>query len=360
MKVSFKTIDEIAAITGVSVTTVRLVLNGQAERYRISAATRKRIEAYVADHEIIINYAARSLRLQRSETIGLVVPNLGNPFFARLMAELESCCQAGNLMLLTASSHENPKLEALAIKKLLERGVDGIVIAPCQKPSISLFAHYLKRVGIIMVDRAYPSSPFPTVVSNNRESAKQLALRLLAESSNDVIFLCAQTKLPSIRDRIKGFADAVTESGCSDWKSLVMRGGSSDMSMTGAQLIKELIESRGCLPRALICSSLVVLEGALQQIKAQYGHIPADILIGTFDTEAMLEFIPNRVISVIQDEAGIAKKAFSQLLAQDGSELTRITHDIIPCRFSSWGLPAESNCGEATSPAGARAGISPS
>jgi len=337
MATSFKTVDEIATNTGVSVTTVRLVLNGQAERYRISAATRKRIEDYVADHEVVINHAARSLKLQRSETIGLVVPNLGNPFFGRLMAHLESCCQANNLMLLTASSHEDPKLEALAIKKLLARGVDGIVVAPCQKPSIGLFSHYLERVGVVMVDRAYPSSPFPTVVSNNRESARQLAVQLLAESGNDVLLLCSQTRLPSIRDRIKGFKDAVTGSGIGDWKSLVCYGGSSDMPDTGAQLVKELIETRAGLPRALMCSSLVVLEGALQQIKAHYGRLPADILIGTFDTEAMLEFVPNRVISVVQDEAAIAEKAFAQLMAMDGSEPTRISHDVVPCRFSSWG-----------------------
>ena len=335
MDTTFKTIDEIAGTIGVSVTTVRLVLNGQAERYRISAATRKRIEDYVANYEVIINHAARSLKLQRSETIGLVVPNLGNPFFARLMAELESCCQANNLMLLTASSHENPELEARATKKLLERGVDGMVIATCQSLPVALFAHYLKRVGVIVVDRAYPSSPFPTVVSNNRESARQLTTRLLEESGGDVIFLCAQTKLPSIRDRIKGFQEAVTESGCADWKALVRYGGGSDKPTTGGQLLRELIETRGGLPRALMCSSMVVLEGAMQEIKAQWGQVPADVLLGTFDTEAMLEYIPNRVFSVIQDEAAIARKAFAQLLAQEGGEPTRITRDIIPCRVIS-------------------------
>lgn len=335
MENTFKTVDEIAAMAGVSVTTVRLVLNGQAERYRISAATRKRIEDYIAEYEVIINHAARSLKLQRSETIGLVVPNLANPFFARLMSQLESCCSANGLMLLTASSHEDPDLEGLAIRQLLARGVDGMVIAPCQKPSIGLFTPYLQRVGVIMVDRAYPGSPFPTVVSNNREGSKQLTGRLLAESGGDVIFLCAQTKLPSIRDRIKGFQEAVTESGCADWKALVRYGGGSDKPTTGGQLVRELLETRGGLPRALMCSSMVVLEGALQEIKGQFGQVPADVLLGTFDTEAMLEYIPNRVFSVIQDEAAIARKAFAQLLAQEGGEPTRITRDVIPCRVIS-------------------------
>jgi LacI family fructose operon transcriptional repressor len=89
-----------------------------------------------------------------------------------------------------------------------------------------------------------------------------------------------------------------------------------------------------------MCASMVVLEGALQAIKAHYGQIPAEIVFGTFDTEAVLEYIPNRVISAIQDEAAIAKKAFAQLIGQvqEDGEPAGITHDIIPCRFTSWGL----------------------
>jgi len=236
MEPSFKTVDEIAAMTGVSVTTVRLVLNGQAERYRISDATRKRINDFLVDHEVIINHAARSLKLQRSDTIGLVVPNLANPFFAGLMAQLEHCCSSSGLMLLTASSHEDPGLEALAIKKLLARGVDGLVIAPCQKPTTALFAPYLHRVAVVMVDRAYRGCPFPTVVSDNRASAREITTRLLAEAGGDLVFLCAQARLPSIRDRIKGFADAVLEMGRGDWKALIRQGGDSDRPGTGEDL----------------------------------------------------------------------------------------------------------------------------
>jgi LacI family fructose operon transcriptional repressor len=333
MNSSFKTVEQIAESTNVSVTTVRLVLSGQARRYRISAATVKRIEDYAAEHEIIINHAARSLKLQRSDTIGLVVPNLGNPFFARLMAELESCCQARNLMLLTASSHERPELEALAIRKLLARGVDGVVLAPCQPPAEALFAHYRPRVGVIAVDRAYPGSPFPSVVSNNRESARQLALRLLAEAGGDLLLFSAQTGLPSIRDRVRGFRDALLDAGREDWKARVLDGGDGDGPATGAALVARWLDGGGRLPRALLCSSLVVLEGALQQIKRHLGRVPADLLIGTFDTEAMVEFLPNRVLSAVQDEAAIAQKAFGRLMAQEEEGTRRVTRDVVPCKI---------------------------
>ncbi len=329
MDTSLTTIDEVAQALGLSVTTVRLVLNGQAARYRISPGTRLRIEDYVAGHQVMVNHAARSLRLQRSETIGLVVPNLGNPFFARLMAELERCCQGRNLMLLTASSHEDPELEARAVRQLLDRSIDGLVLAPCRRPAPELFARHLARVAVVLVDRAYPGSGFPTVVSDNRAGARELARRLLAEAGGDALFLCAQAALPSIRARIRGFREAWAEAGLGDRPAPVLDGGSSDLPVTGARLVHAHLDRGGALPRALVCSSLVVLEGALQALRDRLGRLPADLLIGTFDTEAMLAFLPNRVLAVVQDEAAIAQRAFARL--QPGAGPTR---DVIPCRLN--------------------------
>jgi LacI family fructose operon transcriptional repressor len=330
MNTSFQTIDEVAQALALSVTTVRLVLSGQAERYRISAGTRKRVEDYVAAHPVMVNHAARSLRLQRSDTIGLVVPNLGNPFFARLMAELESRCQADNLMLLTASSHENPELEARAVRKLLDRGIDGLVLAPCRKPQAALFARHLERVAVVLVDRSYPGTRFPLVLSDNRASAHELARRLLREAGNDVLFLCAQTTLPSIHDRVQGFRDALAEAGL-DGKALLVDGGASDLPDTGARLLGGHLERGAALPRALVCSSLVVLEGALQALRDRLGQLPPELLIGTFDTEAMLPFLPNRVLAVVQDEAGIAQRAYARLRAGGKDGL-----DVVACRLDEW------------------------
>ena len=88
-----KTAEEIASETGFSVTTVRLVINGQADRYRISAKTKKLIEDIVVAHGYSVNHTARSLKLKRTDSIGFVVPDLANAFFARLMAALEILCR---------------------------------------------------------------------------------------------------------------------------------------------------------------------------------------------------------------------------------------------------------------------------
>ena len=80
-----KTVEQIASDLNLSVTTVRLVLNGKAEQYRISVKTQTRINEYVERYGYIINHSARSLKLNKTDTLGLIVPNISNVFFATLV-----------------------------------------------------------------------------------------------------------------------------------------------------------------------------------------------------------------------------------------------------------------------------------
>lgn len=78
-----KTVEQIASDLNLSVTTVRLVLNGKAEQYRISVKTQTRINEYVEHYGYIINHSARSLKLNKTDTLGLIVPNISNVFLLR-------------------------------------------------------------------------------------------------------------------------------------------------------------------------------------------------------------------------------------------------------------------------------------
>jgi D-fructose-responsive transcription factor len=322
-----KTAEEVARETGFSITTVRLVINGQAEKYRISAKTQKLIENYIAIHGYSLNHAARSLKLKRTDTIGFVVPDLANAFFARIMAALEIHCQKRDLLLLTVSSHEDPQLENRALANLLARGVDGLVLAPCQ-PAYPLLENKLRK-PIVMFDRDYGSALYPTVVSDNVQGALEMTRRMLGEAQAPCHFLCGHAQSPSIVDRISGFTAACEAFGIADSAPLIRRAD-EDSTAAGQRLMGELIDSLGAPPPAFMCSSLLVLEGALQQLKAQAGAIDKAILIGTFDDHTMLDLLPNRVVSIRQDEAGLASRVFERLIeALDDNRRTK-AHDIVP------------------------------
>ena len=308
-----RTIAEIAAATGFSRTTVRFVVAGQAERHRIKAETRERIEAFVATHGLVVDHTARSLRTRRSEAVGLVVPDLANPFFARLTAELEERCRATGRVLLTASSHEDPEREAQAVAGLVGRGVDGLVVAPCRPPAAFKGIGRGGRTALVMVDRAYPASPYPTVVSDNREAAARLTTRLIDIGGAGVEFLCACPELPSIADRLAGFR-AAAAAGLDAIEGRI-HVTDRDEPAAGAALLAALFGA-GRRPRAVMCSSLLMLEGALSALVARFGRLPEDLVVGTFDHHPLLDALPVRILSVRQDEAAIAERAFACLLAE--------------------------------------------
>ena len=326
-----KTIAEIAEATGFSRTTVRFVVSGQAERHRIKAETRAHIEAFIAAHGLVVDQTARSLRTRRSEAVGLVVPDLANPFFARLTAELEERCRSTGRVLLTASSHEDPEREAQAVAGLLGRGVDGLVVAPCRPPATFEGLRRSRRTALVMVDRAHARSPWPTVVSDNEAAARRITTRLIELSAGDVDLLCACPELPSIADRLAGFRAAARAAGLSEVEERI-HVAARDEPPAGAASMAEIL-TRGRRPKALMCTSLLMLEGALSELVSHFGRLPEDLVVGTFDHHPLLDALPVHVLSLRQDERGLAERAFACLLAEmEGAPREAVRH-VVPGRL---------------------------
>ena len=230
-------------------TTVRLIANGQASKYRISEATVRLVEERIRQDGFVVNHAARSLKLRRTDTIGLVVPELSNAFFARLMSCLEQLCRGAGLVLLTASTNENPEREDRAVHSLWARGVDGLIIAPCRAPDYGRLFAKNATMPIVVVDRAYPGARYSSVVSYNVEASLALTRAVLATGARMSAFLCGQPELPSIAGRIRGFAAACQEVGITAWEDLVLRTAHNTVG-AGRTLMDQLLEREVRRPRS--------------------------------------------------------------------------------------------------------------
>ncbi len=101
------TIEQIAKELGVSITTVKLVHNGKADKYRISKKTQERVLEFIDKNGIIVNQTARSLKLKKSNTIGLIVPSVTNVFFSSLIEQFERAMSKRGYQLITVSSEDN-------------------------------------------------------------------------------------------------------------------------------------------------------------------------------------------------------------------------------------------------------------
>ena len=168
------------------------------------------------------------------------------------------------------------------------------------------------RVAIVIIDRPYATSRYASIASNNFAGGLELTRKVLEEGGRSTAFLCANPKSPSIADRIRGFSSACLQEGVTEWQDMVYQASEDDVA-SGAELMDRVLGRDGKAPASFICSSLLVLEGATQRLKQRAGRIPAETIIGTFDDHPMLDFLPNRVLSVRQNEAAIAAAALQRL-----------------------------------------------
>ena len=127
------TLQDIANQLNISKATVSFVLNGHGDEKRVSKATQDRIIQFARENNYKANHLARGLSLGRSDTIGLIVPNIGDNYFARIARRIERKARRSGYNVVFSSTGENKERESELIQTMLSRGVDGLIIASSQK-----------------------------------------------------------------------------------------------------------------------------------------------------------------------------------------------------------------------------------
>lgn len=173
-----KTVEQIASDLNLSVTTVRLVLNGKAEQYRISVKTQTRINEYVERYGYIINHSARSLKLNKTDTLGLIVPNISNVFFATLAEKLEQRCRRSGYQLTISCTYDDVDYENKLTKAFIARNVDGLFIVPS---TLENQQHHLRKIRkpMVLLDRDFKYTDNALVESNNISGGEKLTQNIL-------------------------------------------------------------------------------------------------------------------------------------------------------------------------------------
>lgn len=309
-----KTVDEIASELEISVTTVRLVLSGKARQYRIAERTEKRIRDYTDEHGYALNYTARSLKLQRTDTLGLIIPRLSNPFFAELAEKLEIRCRNAGLQLMVSCCHNDPATQTHLIDTFKQRNVDGLFIVPSDKNSLKHCKTRFENRTVIL-DRDFKAK-LPLVMSNNESSGEQLTHKLLTavKGSPEILFLVGNPQLPTIAARLKGFKQALKNNGIKR-SQVTLLESSSNRDEDGKQLMLQWLAEGRDLPDILLTSSLPVFEGALSALRQQLRQIPEQMTLGTFDDHTMLDFLPNRLYAARQNEDDLVQAALTAMSA---------------------------------------------
>ncbi len=207
-EVSLKTIAE---EVGVSIATVSLVLNGKDKNGRISKKVANKILSIASEYNYIPNSIAKSLKVGKSKTIGLIVADISNMFFGKLALHIQNHAEKAGYTIIVGNTNENLFELKKMINLLKSRQVDGLIITPTGE-SESLFQELLpKQLPFVFVDRDFPMLNSNAVLINNYEISYTSTKLLLKKGCKRVAMITYKNPQYHMDERKRGYIDALKE-----------------------------------------------------------------------------------------------------------------------------------------------------
>ena len=302
------TLKSVAAAAGVSVATASRVMAGKSASSRSVAAVQaaSRRLGYRPDP------IARAMRGRTTGTVGLVLPELRNPFFADLTATLENNAYSEGLEVLVADSHGTAEHEQRRLETLLDRRVDGILIAPADE---RLSAEALRRasaqVPVVQIDRFVRDLDVDYVGVDNHRGISELLKHLHSLGCQSLAFASEKPSNSTARARRDAFETESQEFGL----SVVRRDFGRFSIEYGRHLASDLVRSGG-LPDAIVCGSDVIAVGLVTGLADAGVKVPDEVLVTGFDDILLAGLVPPGITTVRQPLTAIANEAVARLLGR--------------------------------------------
>ncbi|MEM8999187.1 MAG: LacI family DNA-binding transcriptional regulator [Bacteroidota bacterium] len=302
------TIKELATALNMSTTTVSRVLTGQEKKYRISEKTAERVRAMATTHHFAPNQIARNLRLQKTNTIGLIIPDISNPFFANLARTVELELRKRNKMVLLCDTKDETTLEEESLSLLLGRKVDGLLVAPVGKK----WKHLVQNTAVpmVLIDRYFEGKDIPFVATDNYYGAYQATSFLIDRGHHNIACIQGIRGTSPNENRILGYQKAMH-----DYKETakhIQLVGNDYSIENGYQSTKELL-SLPETPTAIFALNNQIALGAMKAIKEIGLKIPNDISLIAFDEQPYFELLSPSLTAIKQPLEAIGRTAVSML-----------------------------------------------
>ncbi|MBW1640223.1 LacI family DNA-binding transcriptional regulator [Microbacterium resistens] len=306
---------EVAEDAGVSVGTVSNVLN---RPERVSADTVARVHAAIERLGYVRNDAARQLRAGRSRTIGLVVLDIRNPFFAEVVRGAEGRAEEHGRSVLVANSDEKAEREATHLALFEEQRVSGVLITPVGDATPLLGRMHQRGIPSVLVDRRSSDPRFASVSVDDGEGGRIAAAHLLSLGRRRLAFVGGPLTLPQVSDRLSGAQSAAAEAGAAI-EFLATRALTVEEGRRAGELLLQRAPAER--PDGVFAANDLVALGILQSMVMTGGaRVPEDLaLIGYDDIDfAAAAVIP---LSSVRQPASLIGATAVDLLLGEGEGL---------------------------------------
>lgn len=311
-------IKDVAKLAGVSIASVSYVLNNTPNK-SIKEATITRILDAAKELNYTANKIARSLKTQKSYTIGLIVADIANPYFSQLARFIEDEAEKKGYTLIIGSSDESDMKFAKLLTLFRDRMVDGLIIAPVEGSKTPAELASLKDVPFVLIDRKVPGFDASAVLINNRAISAKTVQHLLAQGKKKITLVMYNTGITSLTDRKEGYFDALKSNGIAVDESMVVyiNEKNIDDDMDGS--LSALFNSSN-KPDALFFITNKLSVSGLRWLVENNIKVPQDVAIVAFDQTDAYKLFPVPVTFIKQPLPAIAGKAMELLLDKIDNE----------------------------------------
>jgi LacI family transcriptional regulator/LacI family repressor for deo operon, udp, cdd, tsx, nupC, and nupG len=305
-------IEDIARVAGVSHSTVSRALNNSK---LISVEMRERIQRLSQEMGYTPNAIARSLQNQRTNTIGLVVTSIADPFFSDIAKGVEEVAQALGFSIVLCISHNDPEQEMSIIETLHQRRVDGIIVAAARVSSIHQERLSRIQVPTILINSQTESqngSPLQWVAIDDFAGARLAVEHLLQLGHCKIGYIGIESRPKSNRQRFTGYQQTLKKAGVApqeDWVAFCPDGVYED-GVAGQNLLPRLIEAG---VSAVFCYNDMVAIGALRACHERGIVVPDECSVVGFDDIMMADYVTPPLTTVHQLKVEMGQQAMEMV-----------------------------------------------
>jgi LacI family transcriptional regulator len=320
------TVREVAFRAGVSAMTVSRVIN---DRAGVGAETRQRVQKAISELDYNPNRIARSLISNKTNTVGLIVPDVSNPFFAPLLKGAEMAARRAGYRLLVCNSEGDLRLEREYVEDLVSHRVEGLLIAPANDHSKASLRPLLDAgFPLALVDRAIPGLDCDLVQSDNTAGARRLTEHLINIGHRRIAHVTESDDVSTGRERLLGYREALESAGIPFEQDLLFR---TTVDRIGGYRATQEMLSLDRLPTAIFTVNNMTAVGAVQALRERGMTVPKDICLVCFDEIEHLAVL-SPFLTVIDQPAETFGRLGTELLLEriSGSATERSRRVVLP------------------------------
>ncbi len=317
-------IRDVAKLAGVAPITVSRVINNSDS---VNPATRERVQKAIDELHYVPNTLAKSLRSRQTQTIALILTDITNPFWTTIARGVEDAAAESGFHTILCNTDENPAKEATYINLLLQRRVDGIIIAPTTPDKTRLALLKRHQVPCVLIDRRVAGFKADAVYGDSRTGARVLTEHLINLGHRRIAIVNGPCSISTAQDRTDGYRAALRRHQIPLEDGLIMEGGEFKQT-SGYQHVKQLLAHHP-RPTAIFAANNLIAVGALQALREAGLRVPEDMAIVCFDDIGLASVVEPFFTVVAQPAYEMGEKAARLLIERLAVKRNIKTREIV-------------------------------